>query len=235
MRYLICSLFFSCLLSTHLGGQSSFKWGGLGYGSLGVQNLSFSNAFEFADITDTYRDNFNFQFGGGGFLLLGSRYIFMGQGYGSVFSESTAVNSSSRPTFGGGGINFGYAVLNKGGLLAFPTIGIGGSGYILEVANTGENSIEFGSATIGQNETTSFQLGGSYLDLNVNVHKLFDFNKDDEDAGGVSLGFTMGYQLPLGESSWSELDSGAILQRVDSNDVGAFYVRFLIGGGGFKM
>lgn len=237
MKQYISTLAILILFVFQSQGQndSAFRWGGIGSGFVGIQSLNFDNTNSTLENESIYRDNINLQFGGSGFLLLGSKYVIMGQGHGSIYSNENSNGSSIRPTYGGGGFNFGYTLINKNQLLLFPTIGIGAAGYNLKVENNEQTDISFGNYTISSNEKTEFKLSNSYLDINLNLYKLIDIGKGDNDVGGISMGLSLGYQLSLGDSNWTELNSTSDIQGLDSNKASSFYLRLLIGGGGFEF
>jgi len=237
MKHYLFSLTFSILVSSLIFGQEdqSYRLGGLGYASIGGQSLSFNDSNSPLQSLSVFPDNLNLQFGGGGFILLDSKYIIKGQGYGSIFQLANTSVASLNSTFGGGGLNLGYAFINKNDLLLFPTVGIGASGYNLEVENISATNLLFGNEVISPNQVTEYQLFNAYLDLNLNLHRLFDFGKDDDDIGGFSLGLSLGYQLPINDGTWKNLSTNNEIQNLENNSASAFYIKLLIGGGGFSL
>lgn len=227
------ALFFSMVCFTSYG-QTSFRLGGLGYASVGMQSLNFQEKNLGTQSDYILHENLNFQFGGGGFLLFDSKFVVMGQGYGSIYGKENLNSTEITSTYGGGGINLGYSIVNKNDVLFFPTIGLGGASYIVEVENKGQTNFDFGSANVLPQETNIFQLPNSYLDFNLNLHKLFDVNKKDDDHGGISLGLSIGYQLGIKKRDWENLSIESKVQDMNKNKAGTFYFKLLIGGGGFK-
>ncbi len=211
-----------------------YRWGGLGYGSIGYTLLNINQKdFPLEGIGNANLSSNGLQFGGGGFLLFGSRFIVSGHGYGSVFDLNDLQNVDLTSTYGGGHLNLGYVLYNRNSLLLFPAVGAGGSGYRVEVMNLGAAPTRFGNQAIPSQSVAEFELPQTYLDININLHKLVDFG-DDNDEGGISFGVSLGYQVSLGYTEWRVIDSNDPVLDIAGNQIQSFYFRLHIGGGGFE-
>ncbi|MGF1534398.1 MAG: hypothetical protein ACFCUI_11900 [Bernardetiaceae bacterium] len=217
MRYLLLCLFLWAFCAAQAQDAPRFRWGGLGYTYAGLGYTQFS------DLAVSTSAN-GFSFGGGGFLLLGQRWILMGQGHGTLPSTKRTANQEISYTYGGGGFNLGYALYNAKHWLAFPSVGLGGSAAILTMKNEGSIPLSFGDQIVARGMKRDFELPATYLDFNFNIHRLLPIG---EGLGGFSLGLTAGYMLGLSRENWqgvADLPTSSIRQ---------FYVRICLGGGGF--
>lgn len=236
LRTLFVSIVFVAgLLSAAYGQKGPLRTGGLGYAFGGFNASAYSN-FDANFRTTGLAQEVNtsgFTVGGGGFALLGTRWVVAGQGYGTFFPMIAAYNVETRIAQGGGGIGVGYALLNKNNLLAFPTVGVGGHGTFLDIDMLPFSSFlpVYGSEVVAAGSDEVFELGIPYLDLGLHLHRLFVPGKGD-DPGGFSLGLSLGFQIGLAEGEWQTAEQ-QVVGGLEPESVNTFYLRLCIGGGGF--
>ncbi len=209
--------------------------GGLGYAYLGYSHIAHTNLEANLNTGDFLRNEtispHAFSFGGGGFLLLGSKFLLLGQGYGSFLGSTDTQQSAVRRTYGGGGLNVGYALYNQKNTLMYPSLGLGGAGTFLHIENLTDAGMAFGSMPIGREQ--NFELGAAYLDVNFNITKFLPLG-DPSERGGLCYGLTVGYQIPLKDGEWVLASDGTAVGGLRSESVSTFYVRLKFGGGGFS-
>ncbi len=237
MKYSPFLLLVCLLFSLPVWAQNPVAWGGLGYAAVGYANHNYSNLSTNLQNTSLITSPLGaggLTVGGGGFALVKDKYILMGQGATTLIGRQKSESAIIRHNYGGGGFNVGYAFYNGGGQLAFATIGLGGSGSSLRIENQKETAgIFFGSDLISAGVEESFELDNAYLDLNLNFHQLFD-QGNGEGFQGYTLGVQVGYQAGLTNNKWTDTVDNSQVNGLSTESINTFYIRILVGGGGFR-
>jgi hypothetical protein len=234
----IATTTFLALFLVSLQGQSqpSLQWGGLGYGFAGLAFHNFSSLsqnLQNTSLIDSPLGTAAPQLGGGGFALIQDRYVVMGQGYGSFLGRERSEAVAIGRTLGGGGLNFGYVLYNEGGILVFPSLGLGGTGTNMWIENQNDNeSIRFGDELIRAGERESFTVGAAHLDLSASAFYLLDQSEGNEGFSGYGIGVQVGYQTGLSQNKWLNAGADTEINGVSPESINTFYIRVMIGGGG---
>jgi len=218
-------------MAVSLQAQTSFRWGGLGYASAGYSVAPYpgvaGSLSESALLSgDTPTGAWNL--GGGGFALLGSRFVLAGHGYGLIFPRVSEANHEFRYLGGGGHFSLGYAVFNQDQWLVYPAIGIGGMQLDLIIDNQGDTDLTFGQRTIPAQSEADFTLPTATLDLHVAVRRLL------LPGGGPAVGLEIGYTYGLEETQWREAATDQpVAGLAEAGRLSHFYLKLNVGGGGF--
>lgn len=214
-----------------LQAQTTFRWGGMGYASAGYSVAPYpgveSSLSESALLTgDTPTGAWNL--GGGGFALLGSRFVLAGHGYALVFPRVSEASHEFRYLGGGGHFSLGYAVYNQSQWLVYPAIGIGGMQLDMTIENQSEAELAFGEMSLPAQTDAAFTLPTATLDLHLAVRRLL------LPGDGPAVGMEIGYTYGLEETQWLDKDSGLPVAGLENGGrLSHFYLKLNIGGGGF--
>ncbi|MBW2529793.1 MAG: hypothetical protein JRI23_36790 [Deltaproteobacteria bacterium] len=214
-----------------------FVWGGLGYamagamvgepGSLGDELVATlgpgANPGEFFPML-----------GGGGWMLIGDRFMLGGKGFGIWLPSVEGELGSATISGGGGGFEIGYALLSEPEWLAFPFLGAGGVGLGLTIDNaTTDTTLQFATNDeIPGGGSRTYEGGFFYLEAGVGFQHLMMWGEDGEGQGGWALGGEAGLMVSSFNSRWGD-DSETALNGVDSVRLDGAFFRLTVGGGGF--
>ena len=228
-----------CLLAVLVGldtmcslqAQTVFRWGGMGYASAGYSAAPFpgvkNSLSESALLTgDTPSRGWNL--GGGGFALLGSRFVLAGHGYALVFPRISEASHAFRYLGGGGHFSLGYAVYNQSQWLVYPAVGIGGMQLDMTIENQSEAALAFGEKIIPAQINAAFTLPTATLDLHFAVRRLL------LPGHGPAVDMKIGYTYGLEETQWLNRTTGLLVAGLENaGRLSHFYLKLNIGGGGF--
>jgi hypothetical protein len=206
------------------------KHGGLGYAAVGIV------AGPIGDIEDglvqtlgpgTRSPEFGYTVGGGGRMLLFHRVVIGGKGFGLFPPEVGGPNGTARVSGGGGGLELGFAAVNRPKVLFFPYFGVGGFGLGLELRNASQQDIQFGDAApLQPGEERDYASGFVYLEVGAGLHRLVFFGD-----GGLAVGFNVGGMFSVAPSQWA--DAGEPIEGLDEPRLSGAYLQLTVGGGGF--
>lgn len=197
--------------------------GGRGFFMIGAQQLDLDPLNErLTDAGYAEFDDVALTLGGGGFFRRG-RLILGGEGHGVLGSSETTTDGELRSTLSGGYglLDLGYAVVEGGGLLVYPMIGVGGGGMSLAIEErstpTFDDVLEQPRRGVRLNQAQFLLAAG------VGVDQLFGGRR------GVNVGLRAGWTFAPLDSEWA----------FGRNDVaggpeGGFtgpYIRLSVGGG----
>jgi len=223
-------------LSTFSFSQEAYKSGGYGFFSPGVMIGGLSN-LESNLQSDGILSNgeglssLSTTIGGGGYGLLDKRFILGGYGFGNFFSKTTSSVAIIKMSGGGLIMQIGYAAYNKNKMLVFPTVGFGIMGNNMTIDNTSANDLQFGDNNIPAGTLTQVSEGNPMMDFAINFNKLLSKTGN----GGFCIGASLGYMLNLSTTDWQNVQTKQAVTGVDETGYQGFYIKVIIGGGGFKL
>jgi len=168
------------------------------------------------------------QFGGGG-KVLAWNFLVGGKGYGLIRPETSTAVGSARFGGGGGGLELGYAAVNRDGWLVYPYAGVSGLALNMELDNEVEVPIEFGDFEIGAELSEGFSSSYVVAEYGLGFQRLLH-----DGGGGWHLGAEMGLMLTVDSAPW-EAESGGEVGDTISPEVSGVYFRTTMGGGGFVV
>lgn len=190
------------------GSLSAVK-ASLNIGLDAVNNHGLEQSFDVVSYSEFSNRQLNVGFEGGVFF---SRWYFGGIGNIGFGSSYTVNEDKTSASSGHAMVTAGYQVLKGNSFIVYPTLGIGIGGSLL--------SSESGS------EINSYYMKNGIM-LNTDL-----FLRPGNEAGGIVLGLSMGYQWNMFDSGWSGDQEGNIYFR-DYNPKG-FVVAMKIGWGVMK-
>jgi hypothetical protein len=216
-------------------GGLGYAWGGLTMGKYGGMDDTLEAPTALGPGYGTSTGALMYG-GGGGALIYGLLWI-GGGGFGLSIPTSETAAGRSKLGGGGGGFDVGFAVVNRSNWLVIPRIGLGGMGLSMRVENFTSKDIKIGNEIVPASSSQRLETGFATGDIGISIMRLFMFGKHDGDgddppgAGGFMTGLQLGYMGALGRTPWSSdrlRESG-----LPSGDLGVFYARIVLGGGGF--
>jgi len=218
----------------YVEGANEFKYGGLGYFSIGYSfnvGNDLKNNLERTFLLHSPLPSIGFSIGGGGYFLFAKKFLVSGNGFGLSFQN--VINKSNELVFGGGGggASFGYVVFNRYDWMIFPSIGVGGMSMKMNIRNTADSLIYFGDYEIPLRKDVDFDFSQTYLDIGVSAHKIIQLNQGSPNVTGISFGLSVGYIAGFGENVWEV--NGSEVGDLTPGKYNAFYIKISIGGGGF--
>ena len=227
--------FFSCLLLSYSTkaqeAQKNNKNESMGCGAFsigyGYMDVSKLQVFVPDDISKFGSDHL--VIGGTGHAII-NRFVIGGSGFGitgdGVKTDSLIVNVSG----GVGTFDLGYLILNKNKIKIYPLLGIGGSGFGLQISKNRNYSVNQIKNDPGQEINISH--GGFIADISININIIPNLNYDEKknSYGGFMTGFKIGYLYSIPSSDW-KFSGGNITNGPDFG-LSMFYVKLLIGGFG---
>lgn len=244
MKRTLIIIFISFFLQYRAQAQEgALNWGGLGYAHAG---LAVTNVSDFNDLisqtllVEDPLSSASLSFGGGGFALLGTKYIVEGGGYALYWPSSYSQDDIAiQGLGGGGGLNFGYAVYNAQGKILAPMVGLGGMALEPIITNESQTTQRnLGNLTLKESQEVQLRAGHAYLNTAIMAMKFRPLGSDG-DMGGIAAGLQVGFQLPLTSGTWQWVDGNSETEftseqpQPEEGQFGVFYVRLCIGGGGF--
>lgn len=198
------------------GGEFSF-----GYGSFPVSDLEAFLPYGFNLSSD------HLMFGGGGRNFIG-RFVIGGSGFGIIGNE---INDDSLEINTGGGygtFDFGYLVIDKPKFKLYPTLGIGGGGYDISIAE--RKNISAPQIREDPGQEIEISNGGFILDFRINTNwiPILNYSEDKKAFGGYKTGLQLGFLYQVPSTNWS-FSGGDVTNGPDFGLQG-FYARLVIGG-----
>ena len=165
-------------------------------------------------------------FGFGSYGIKG-RYLIGGEGNMVIGgNKSATIGADLFKTYLNGGyglLRFGYIVARRGGLIVYPTLGIGGGGLGFGIER--KETVSFDSILQNPRRNSILGVGFFLFDLGAGVDNLVIMNRREDEARGMAFGIRAGYLFAPYRSDW-----GDVLDGPDIGIQGA-YVRLTIGVG----
>ena len=205
-------------------------FGGFSYGAAGVvlgRVTGASPHLQRALGDDGAPGNVGWQLGGGGKMLLWGLVI-GGKGFYLTYPETSTSDGSANLRGGGGGLDFGFAAINRSDRIVCPFVGIGGIGLGLSVTNISDQALDFGSERIAAGEEATFGGGFWYVEAGLGAYRF------TTPHGGPALGVEFGVMASLGSPGWNNED-GAEVDGVAGPKFAGAYLKVAGGGGGFFL
>jgi hypothetical protein len=226
-----CLFLFSVTFTEAQEKQKKKFYGGTGYFMTGWQGMNFDNLnAAFKDAGYPTLSNGLYTIGGGGHSFV-NRFILGGEGQavigGNALNQDYTVNSSG----GYGFFDFGYVVVQKGGLLFYPMVGIGGGG-ISYTLKENRGPYDFPDLMEDPNAELSAGTGGMLFNGQVGLDYQFNHSKSETERGGLMIGIRAGYNYCT-SSSWDI--HGTNITNHPSTVFRGFFFKVIIGGGGFAV
>jgi hypothetical protein len=214
------------------GADPGMKEGGAGFFTTGFTWLDIdelNDALKASPLGLKTFDASVISYGGGGYGIIAGRVIVGGEGYG-FSTETTNASYIQRLSGGWGMFDAGYLVFHRAGFRVFPMVGVGGGGMELRI--TERATLGFDDIMADPKRESLLDIGGFMLSGGVGVDYLLKLGEDKEGYGGLIFGVRAGYTQSFFNSGWS---MGAI-DIIGGPDVGisGFYLRFVVGGGGYS-
>lgn len=169
------------------------------------------------------------ELGGGGRALLGGRLLFGGKGYVMLVPTHGTGRGTARLVAGGGGLDLGYAVVNRDHWLFYPYLGAGGIGFHLDVHNKSAAPILVGVDPLAAGASLGRRAGAPTLEVGLGLQRLL-FN----DAGGFIVGAELGMLTAVGDGHWRDDENQPVAGLHPAYFDGG-YLRLTIGGGAFQF
>lgn len=171
-----------------------------------------------------------FRFGGGGYGLIGNKWLVGGYGFGVVGSSiTTPERNTIRQDFGGGFLHLGRHLMSTRKSFAFIYGGVGGAGLEVELTNLSrERSLVLDASSIVEpGRSAILRTGGWGWDIGIGRQQLlFD---PEEQSGSWIFGLQAGfYGLPQ-MAPWKF--NGNSLENGSRFAMSAFYIKAMFGGG----
>lgn len=158
----------------------------------------------------------NFVFGLSGYAITGDL----------IKTDSINVNLNG----GVGTFDLGYLFLNSKMVKIYPMVGIGGSGFGLQIENNKDVSVSNVSENPGQE--IKITKGGFVADFSLNLILTPSFNYEDKTIshGCMMTGLKLGYVYSIPSSDWKY--SGGDITGGPNFGLNMFYVKLVFGGFG---
>ncbi|MEE4310631.1 MAG: hypothetical protein V2J62_02070 [candidate division KSB1 bacterium] len=204
--------------------------GGMGYFMIGYMKMGID------DLNDRFEENGYtaieagfLSLGGGGHAVMG-RLILGGEGHAIFNGEESNDLYDYSLSAGSGFFNVGYVAYSTPLFRLYPMIGFGGGGVTLKIA---ESAATPSFDEVLQNPKRSVQMdsGGFLLNVSLGADYTITMEQGKDGAGGFIVGLRAGYVMTPIQDDWF-IDSDEISGSPDTGLTG-FYIRLLIGGGGY--
>lgn len=231
-RAVLVSVFLIVLLAALPAAAfgQTLRNGGVGGFMFGIHWLKLS------ELNDDLRSNgfatFNshqFTYGGGGYGIIGDRFILGGEGHG--FSQEASNSTYVQSLSGGYGFfNAGYIVMNTWNFRLFPMVGIGGGVTTLRISEIA--SLTWDDIMTDPLREIQVSSGGFVAQIGAGLDYYLKLGEDETGEGGLVLGVRAGYTIPFSQADWS-MGSQDVIGGPDIG-VKGLYLRFMIGGGGYE-
>lgn len=166
--------------------------------------------------------------GGAGYGSRG-RLLIGGEGLGILGQEETTTDGSHNLSVNGGmGLfRLGYLAFTDEGFELFPSLGIGGGGMSLKIAERSSPSFDDVLGDPGRSSTLT--TGMLLVDASLGLNYRFVTGSDDGRAHGILLGVEGGYTYSPWDSGW-DLDGVNDVAGGPELRIEGFHVRVSIGG-----
>lgn len=166
-----------------------------------------------------------FAIGGGGYGVAANRLLLGGEGYGLIGPSRGHRGREVNVGGGYGLLTIGYRFVPTEQLVAYPQVGVGGGGLLLDIGSTGTD--RFDDVLDNPNREATLRKGSLLVSLGAGLE--YRFGTPDE-PGGFQLGLRAGYLLSPYNTDWT-LGEDRLAGGPDAAFNGPF-VRLLIGGWG---
>lgn len=157
---LIISVLFASLSYAQFGGIFYFSVNEIYFTKQPVMNANLTGVNDVLPQMGTV-------FGGGGDMIV-KGLVLGGLGYGSAMKTMKLNGADVSYTFAGGQFNLGYVLLTTKRLLSYIYLGIGGTNYGVEIENSTDSVINFGTLQAPPHSTVSYNYGGFTLSPGLN-------------------------------------------------------------------
>lgn len=216
--------------------QEAYKSGGYGFFSPGVLIGSYANLESNLQTDGLLASGDNLPsvstlIGGGGYGLLDKHIIIGGYGFGNFFSKTSSSVSTIKLAGGGLIAQVGYAAYNKKNMLLFPAFGFGFMGTNMTIDNISSELQHFGDNPIPAGTLIEASHGNAMMDISFNFNKVLSSN----GKGGFCVGASAGYMFYVSDTDWQNVQTKQAITGVDDSGYSGFYIKVVIGGGGFKL
>lgn len=168
------------------------------------------------------------QFGGGG-KVLAWNFLIGGKGYGTLRPEAHTPIGAVAYGGGGGGLELGYAVVNRQRWLLYPYIGVGGYSLGMRVHNHTELDLQIGDADVAGGESVAFDSSYVMAEWGLGFQRLLF---TEGATGGWQLGAEVGFTLTTSSEAWITVGGGEV-SGMNRPEIAGGFLRMTIGGGGY--
>lgn len=209
------------------GVSQNKRSGGMGFFATGYQVIDINKLNSRLKLFGLPQFDKNYvTLGGGGFGIL-NNFVVGGEGHGLVGSDLSNQFYQTNLTAGYGLFDMGYLIHYSDGLKIFPVVGFGGGGIDLRINE--KNIVDFDQVLNNPKKGSILSIAGLMLNFGLNLFYKLNLGGDDEKAGGLSFGLSLGYTHFLQLGNWSLFDT----EIAGGPNVGltGFYIRFTLGGG----
>lgn len=205
------------------------RWGGFGYATVGVAFGDYGRTDRSLALPGPVEwSRGSLIVGGGGRLLIAGRLLLGGKGFALMQPQVHTDSARTWMLGGGGGLELGFVVVNRRGWLVFPTFGVGGLGWSLEILNRGTAPIQAGDRTLAAGGRLEASAGHPYIDVGIGAVRRWW-----RGMGGPIHGLHAGLMVATSDGRW-EADRAA-LTGLAPVSLAVGYLRVELGGGGFLV
>jgi hypothetical protein len=200
--------------------------GGFGYFSFTEQTLNISalNGYlkqgGYSQINPT-----QFSWGGGGYFAI-SNFLIGGEGEGFLNSKVSSNLNSVNFTGGYGMFNLGYIVYSGKRSILYPTLGAGGAGFTMLIAQKAASNADFKDQLNTPMGSSQMQAGGLILQAQL----AWQYTFCGEGKSGLMIGMKGGYRYC--PNTWKLNINGSALNSSPGINMSGAYITLIIGGGG---
>ena len=231
-RFTLLAVFF--IVSPVLHSQY-FKSGGTGYFSSSLifaNHTGLSTALANGGISTEsgYENSIAMTIGGGGSYLFANRWMISGDGFHAFYPSAQSGDVTIQRQGGGATFTANYLIINGNKWLAYPGIGIGFNGHMIEIDNQSKAMMYFGNSPIEEGSSEQFVSTLPVMDIRIGAGRLLS-----QKQKGFFLSLDIGYVFDFTKGNWKNSNSGEKVSGVESPSFNGFYVRLNIGGGRFKL
>lgn len=234
MKKAIISSLFSLLLINLLNAQETNEnsttqvMGGGGF-IIGYGNMSIS---KFQSFIPGNMGSFKKDFiviGGTGHAMM-NKFVIGGTGFAIIGDAIKTDSIKASPDGGVGTFDIGYLLLDKSKIKIYPMLGIGGTGFGLQISKTRNLPISTVVDNPGQEINISHAGFVTDISININLIPVLEYDEKNDSYGGFMTGIKIGYIYSLPSSDWSF--SGGDIIGGPSFGLNMVYVKLIIGGFG---
>jgi hypothetical protein len=203
-------------------------FGGIGFFTPGIHTIQYSKLNSSLPAGYPQLTNKPFVTSGIGYGII-SNIVIGGEG-GTIHAGSFTKGNQQVDLAGDFGFfTLGYVVLNKKGILLFPTVSIGSNDLMMYIHEKDQTS-SFGSITGEPFQATTLHYSTKMAKFSLTGVYALAGSKSDRGAAGLMLGLQVGYQMGYAKGVWT-YDGGTVTDGPDYKSNGLF-VQLMIGGGG---
>jgi hypothetical protein len=227
MRSSILLLAVVVFFSSPVFSQKLRSMGGGGL-TIGYGYLDVSGIHRFTPGAPSF-SNSQLLIGGEGHGIIGN-FVIGGSGQGII--GNTVRTDSLEVSLGGGmgTFDFGYLLVSKDKLKLFPMLGLGSSGYGINISKN--RNVSLGSIAEDPGLEIKIHKSSFVMDLSINLNFIPQLteNKEDSDMGGLMIGFKTGAVVSPKSSTWSF--AGGDVTGGPGFGVNMIYLKVIVGGFG---